>query len=448
MSIPPNSSFKNVTNEKTMKVTNLTVKNALSFFGVPLAEQQDVISTSGSINNLLKKFGFVYPQLWSRQTNALSGSGNSTNSLQGSSTALSSDGNTVVIGGPGNSSDSGAIWIFTRVGTAWSQQAGPLAGFGIIGAAKLGTSVSISDDGNTVVVGGPGQNGNIGAIWIYTRSGVSWSLQAGPLVGTDYIGSSLQGTSVSISGDGNTVVVGGPGHIDSIGAIWIYTRVGTVWSQHNIEPIIGTDAIGSSLQGTSVSISGDGNTIAVGGPGNDLDKGATWIFVKTEIDNEIVWIQQVSSMTISTMADAKQGTSVALSENGNNLIVGAPYSYDTGSSSIYIRNGNSWIVQEKILTGEDLTVYARQGSSVTMSGSGEIAISGAPYNHSNLGGAIPFKYENNKWSQESVLIISASSVGYTSQGYSVSISRDGTTMSIGGPNNVNRFGAVWIFVHV
>ena len=58
--------------------------------------------------------------------------------------------------------------------------------------------------------------------------------QQGKLVGTNFVcgGSPCygEGTSVSLSSDGNTAIVGGPGD-DGAGAAWVFTRSGEVWSQ-------------------------------------------------------------------------------------------------------------------------------------------------------------------------------------------------------------------------
>jgi hypothetical protein len=87
------------------------------------------------------------------------------------------------VGGP-YSSDSGvytvgAAWIFTRSGGVWSQQGGRLEGNDILGSREpvlQGYSVALSADGNTAIVGGPGDNNEyvghgVGAGWVYTRSG-------------------------------------------------------------------------------------------------------------------------------------------------------------------------------------------------------------------------------------------------------------------------------------
>ena len=78
-----------------------------------------------------------------------------------------------------------------------------------------GWSVAVSADGNTAIVGGYGDNGNIGAAWIYTRNAGVWTQQGKKLVGTGAVGESFQGSSVALSADGNTTVVGG--HRDNRG---------------------------------------------------------------------------------------------------------------------------------------------------------------------------------------------------------------------------------------
>src|SRR5215831_7190678 len=86
---------------------------------------------------------------------------------QGTAAALSSDGNTALVGGPGDTSGAGAVWVFTRSNGAWSQQGGKLAGAGAAGTALQGASVSLSADGNTAVVGGPADSGFAGAAWVF-----------------------------------------------------------------------------------------------------------------------------------------------------------------------------------------------------------------------------------------------------------------------------------------
>ena len=164
----------------------------------------------------------------------------------GWSVALSADGNTALIGGPRDNNFVGAAWVFTRSGSTWTQQgskltasgrdrdrrfrlergavrrrqhgpdrrprrqrqrrggvgvhalgldldpAGPKAHrHGESGAAQLhrfGTSVALSADGNTALIGGAHDNADVGAAWVFTRSGSTWTQQGPKLTASGEIG--------------------------------------------------------------------------------------------------------------------------------------------------------------------------------------------------------------------------------------------------------------------
>jgi hypothetical protein len=125
-------------------------------------------------------------------------------------------------------------------------------------------------------VGGWSDNNKIGAAWVFTRSGGVWIQQGKKLVGTDAVGSARQGMSVALSADGNTVIVGGPGDnpwdrsvpfgLGPAGAAWVFTRTGNVWTQQG-NKLVGTGAV--ARQGTSVALSADGNIAILGGFAED-----------------------------------------------------------------------------------------------------------------------------------------------------------------------------------
>jgi hypothetical protein len=245
---------------------------------------------------------------------------------QGLSVALSADGNTAIVGGPGDDSGVGAAWVYTRSGGIWSQQA-KLVGTGAVGnAGQGGGAVALSADGNTAIVSGEGDNSTTGAAWVFARSGGVWTQQGNKLVGTGAVGNGTvgaeQGTSVALSGDGNTLIVGGPIDNSDTGAVWIFTRSGGVWTQQG-NKLVGTGAGGNALQGQAVALSGDGNTAIVGGPNDNSGTGAAWVYTRsggvwTQQGNKLVGTGAVGNGTVG----AEQGTSVALSGDGNTLIVG------------------------------------------------------------------------------------------------------------------------------
>src|SRR5262249_44802251 len=142
----------------------------------------------------------------------------------------------------------------------FSQQGPKLVAVDAIGLSiAQGWAVATSADGNTAAVGGFGDDGNVGAVWIYVRTDGAWSQQGTKLVGTDRVGESFQGYSVAMSGDGNTVVVGAPGDNAGDGATWIFFRSGVTWTQEGGK-LVGTGAVkgpnGEGVaQGSSVAIS-------------------------------------------------------------------------------------------------------------------------------------------------------------------------------------------------
>ena len=210
--------------------------------------------------------------VWTQQRSKLVGTGAVGDAGQGASVALSADGNTAIVGGPVDNSNTGAAWVYTRSGSVWTQLDNKLVGAGAVGNAGQGASVALSADGSTAIVGGPFDNLNTGAAWVYACSGTGWGTK---LVGTGAVGNGRQGVSVALSGDGSTAIVGGVEDKSYSGAAWVYSRSGTVWTQQ-ANKLVGTDAIGSAGQGHSVALSADGNTAIVGGLADNRIRGAAW----------------------------------------------------------------------------------------------------------------------------------------------------------------------------
>lgn len=298
---------------------------------------------------------------------------------QGWSVSLSSDGNTAIVGGPTDNSDAGAAWVYMRsaAGT-WTQQGPKLVGTGAVGPTKAmqGFSVAVSGDGNTAIVGGPTDANAAGAAWVYTRSGGVWAQQGPKLVGSgvDFDHTARFGFSVALSGDGNTAIIGGPGDNNvgaegrGDGAAWVYTRSrGGVWIQQGPK-LVGAGAVGpfpisfsGAAQGWSVSLSSDGNTALVGGPADNSGSGAIWAYARSAG----VWSQQGAKLVGMDAAGpfetanfpsgfngAAQGWSVSLSGDGNTAIVGGPSDYiGSGAAWVYTRSSSVWTQQGPKLVG-------------------------------------------------------------------------------------------------
>jgi len=100
----------------------------------------------------------------------------------------------------------------------------PAAG-GEIGKGQLGTSAALSADGSTAIVGGPVDSNQIGAAWVFVRSGGVWTQQGPKLTASDGSMKPNFGRSVTLSADGNTAAIGGYTDNNLQGAAWVFTRL-------------------------------------------------------------------------------------------------------------------------------------------------------------------------------------------------------------------------------
>lgn len=304
----------------------------------------------------------------------------------GTSVALSSDGNTLVVGAPGEDSSSktingqnnnsaanaGAIYAFSYTNATWGQQAyikAPNAD----AEDSFGGTVTISNDGNTIAAGATyersdatGVNGDqgdnsaptSGAAYIYTRTNNLWSYQAYIKASNTAIGDAF-GSTVALSPDGDTLAVGSrqedsgavgvngdstDNSVPESGAVYLYTRLGNSWS---FQAYIKASNSGTKdYFGSSIAVSTDGSRLAIGATNEDSgattidgnqaddmaqDAGAIYVFEK--LDNQ--WAQHSYVKAPNAEGTDKFGAAVSLSENGDLLIACAP-----GESSSAVEVGN------------------------------------------------------------------------------------------------------------
>jgi hypothetical protein len=363
---------------------------------------------------------------------------------QGWSVALSSDGSTAILGGPLDNSNAGAAWVFVRSGGLWAQQGDKLVGTGATGIAGQGVSAALSSDGSTAILGGNGDNTGTGAAWVFTRTGGVWTQQGDKLVGTD-ASSSYAGWSVALSSDGNTAILGGLFANTGAGAAWVFTRSGSVWTQQGPK-LVGTGAVGNAEQGQSVALSADGSTAIVGGFYDATQTGAAWIFTRSGS----VWSQQGAKLVgTGASGTSHQGYSVALSADGNTAIVGGPG--DTsgdGAAWVFTRSGSVWTQQGSKLGGNFAIGAAGQGASVALSADGATALLGGPADSSGAGAVWVFTRSGSVWTQQGSKLVGPAEIGSGQQGRSVALSSDSNTMILGGPYDDTNVGAAWIFMRL
>ena len=392
-------------------------------------------------------------------------------SKQGFSVAVSSDGNTAIVGGPFDNSGAGAAWVFTRNGGTWTEQQ-KLTGNDLTGPAQLGWSVALSANGNIAIVGGPGDNGSVGAAWIFTRSGTTWSEQA-KLVGTGAVGNAEQGYSVALSGDGATAIVGGWADNSALGAAWVFTSSGGTWTQN--AKLVDTDYVGDGngtngainvMQGFSVALSGDGRTAILGGPGDSGSVGAAWVFTRSGSG----WTPRSKLAGTAGLCNfPMQGFSVALDHSGTTAIIGGPNDQQTNTDAVAndcpntvtssTSTGAAWVwtlvngigspASGTKLGAPSVNLNPGQGFSVALGGEGRTALVGGATDNANTGAAWVFTYTTTsigtQWIQGNKLV-GTGAVGAAGQASSIALSVDGTTAIMGGPLDQDQIGAAWVFV--
>ncbi len=370
----------------------------------------------------------------------------------GTGVAISADGNTAIVGGPHDNSGVGAMWVFTRSNGNWAQQT-KLVNSDTSGVAAQGSSVAISADGNTSAVGGINDNDGTGAMWVYTRANGVWTPQGNGTRnrqwGTVLTGISHQGVSIALSADGNTALLGGDLDNGQLGAAWVFSRTNGVWGLVPAK-LVG-NGVGMAHQGTSVALSGDGNTAILGGPGDNGGAGAAFVF--TRVNG--VWTQQGNKLTGSgATANATLGTAVALSADGNTAVVGGSGdSNNAGAVWVFTRTNGQWTQQGSKLVGTDALPSRYLGQGIALTGDGNTAVVGGPGGQANVfgrnlsvGATWVFTRSSGVWTQKgSEFTGFGTAAGDALQGSAVAVTSDGTTALVGGPVDNGSLGAVWAF---
>ena len=296
------------------------------------------------------------------------------------SIAMSEDGDTVSIADFGAESTAGQVRVYSWNGSAWIQKGVDLVGESPGDAVS---SISMSGDGDTIVVGASYNDGNgtdAGHARIYDWNGSSWVQRSNDIDGQS--AADYSGQSVSISDDGNTMALSSPGNNSNgndSGHVRIFTWSGTAWIAVG-NPIVGESA---EDQINNVSISTDGETIAVGATGND-GNGADSGHVRVYNWNGTAWTQIGDDINGEAAGDMS-GYSVALSDAGDTVAIGAPANDGSGSNAGHVRlydwNGTAWVQRGADLDGE--AIDDRSGSSVSINSIGSTVVVGAPNNDGN-----------------------------------------------------------------
>jgi hypothetical protein len=332
----------------------------------------------------------------------------------------------------------------TLIGTGWKSAGGIIS-------PKQGSTVAISADGNVAVVGGNLDSAARGAAWVYTRNGTTWTQMGNKLVPKGFVMPNTQavefGYGAAISDNGNTIAIGGYLDNTNKGAVWVFERQGNFWVQQGSK-LVGTTTQSIVYQGENISLSGDGNTLLIGGREDAGSKGAVWIFQRTGS----TWTQQGQKITISPNNGWFFGYGVALTADGNTAVIGmpgyrvGPVTNLIGAACFYRRTGNTWNLVQ--METDSVLTNAQIGISATVSANGQVAAFGGPALNNNLGSIWMYRFNSTKQKWVKEQIIAPSNLGASAQlGYRLAISRGGDTLVASAWKENNKTGAIYVFTH-
>jgi hypothetical protein len=395
--------------------------------------------------------------LYNRIEQKLRASSPVNNNQFGDQVCISGDGNTALVGA--NNGANNAAYVLTRVSGVWTEQQ-QLIPSALTTDSEFGSSLSLSPDGNTAIVGADYQGSGLdiykGAVYVFTRLGSTWT-EKQKLVASDAATSDNFGSSVQISADGRTIVVGAKNKVISAngyeGAAYIFTLSGGVWTEQS--KLVPSDIAAGDNFGKSVSISDNGNIVVVGSTDDtspNTNNGAVYVFTRSGS----TWTETQKLLASDSESNSNFGNSISLSGDGSTLLIGS-YTEDTSPNSdqgavyVFTRSGSTWTESNK-LTASDAASNEYFGFSVAISKDGNFAAIGSNFEStsptSQQGAVYVFTRSGSTWTQESKIIASDKSSN-DSFGSSVYISANGGSIIVGSPSestSPNSFqGAVYIY---
>ncbi|MEM6398484.1 MAG: HYR domain-containing protein, partial [Bacteroidota bacterium] len=356
--------------------------------------------------------------------------------VYGSSVALSADGNRVAFGGFLNDdggNDAGHVQVFDWDGTNWIQ-----AGIDLDGTSSadlFGFAIALSDDGNTLAVGAPGPQGQLfvpdgtGFVRVYSWNGTAWLPLGQDLTG-DMIGDRA-GKSVALSADGTRMAfaaAGAPGIGSDNEFVRVFEYNGSAWIQ------VGSDILGAAdndALGDGLDLSSDGNRLAIGSSRHGNDRGRTQIFDW----NGTTWVQLGADIA-GAADDDFSGDQVAISANGDRVVISATRNTDNGNNSGQVRvfdwNGTAWVQAGQDIDGDGTNSQA--GSDVAISATGNRIAVGSLDDNGGLSGA--GKVRIYDWDGTDWIPLADDIDGQTSAenfGSALALSNSGERLAVGAP---------------
>jgi hypothetical protein len=258
-----------------------------------------------------------------------------------------------------------------------------------------------------------------------------WSQLGQDLLGpTDKDGSQF-GYAVSLSGDGLRMAVGLPGRDDedditliSVGAVMIMDFNGTDWLEIGLVEGPGRNA----EAGKTLALSQDGSRLAVGAPG--WEGGQVTIYEESELK---IWKMVGEPLSGEDKEEGAFGSSIAFSADATTLAIGDKMSdgsdgeKDTGNVRVFEEFNSTWTQLGDAMEGE--ITNALFGWSLDLSSDGTRIAASSLGTNSFSGSVRVFDFDGSSWIQNGPSI--DGEADRESFGSSLSLSDDGSILAVG-----------------
>jgi uncharacterized repeat protein (TIGR01451 family) len=332
----------------------------------------------------------------------------------GSSVAISAS--EAFVGAPTYDSSSGFVSIYRGGGPSWSAEA-RLSAPGTSRDDRFSSSMAM--DGDTLVIGAPGDDvptgRGRGSAYVFVRTGGEWTLQQ-KITADDASPISAFGASVAVSGDTLAVSTAGRNfedigwHYLTGGRVYVFVRVGSTWRQQAVLSVPAPD------ESFGFAIALDGDTLVAGVPHDDeggVDAGSAYVFVRHGSE----WSFQQKLVDALPVPSANAGYAVAL--EGDSVFVGAP-SAGIGRVLVFERAAGHW-TQQGTLSPASSARVAFFGAAIAVSS--DTMLVGSPRNDDETGAAYVFERSAASWHERQKLTVAPSRIWFR-VGSAVALSGD------------------------
>ncbi len=347
---------------------------------------------------------------------------------------FSYDGNTMMT----SSAPNNKVYIFKKNSNIWSES--EVINCPELGSGLFGQSIACTPDEEYFVIGALSK----ARIYIYKMSGGLYSLiktidSPTPLISNDY------SVTVSCSDDGNRILVGSWGNNSGKGKAYLYEKTDSNWASYSTKEFEDSNGNAGDHFGLGVKISGDGKTIAISAAHKNSYSGSVFIYKL----NGAIWSEEEHSGLPGDMI----GRHIGMSYNGQRIVAGTRCwtngNANQGTAYLFEWDGLAYNETYKF-TASDGVADDKFGYSVAMSSDGNSIVIGATFTQVPIdkGKAYVFRYRNSTWIEEAIISGSDSSAGEF-YGNITAISGDGSVIAVSSPMDTidanTQQGSVYLY---